>query len=286
MSASAFEIASPAAVGAVLFLYDVIVVCCARSSRGGGGSSLLSIVLGGGSRFITKHIERDDPQTSVLAVQALRNVLLVAIFVGGIAFQAFQASATALTAPTATPFDVARLLLLSTALLGSFLNFALVIRVTAHLGYLLGSAKGATGPVPAACYALIRSSMVHFSLGFRCVYASVPFAYGAAGPLALAIAGALMFLFQLYADYFLISTSAAEDGAAATPGTGTEQLGEAAGGLAAAAAAAATAKATPAALSVVVEMAPGQRQPLLALATPPGAAAPDTVFAADADKKK
>lgn len=220
-----FSIVAIASVGALAIAYNVAVVTRARG--GGDRRSLHAVMIDGGASFIAKHLEKDDAATSVLAVQSLRNTILVAIFIGGIAFQAFQTAAAAAGA-AADSVSSARSLVFSAFLLGSFLNFALVIRAASHLAYIMGGARyAATGvgdaivleegrgrgspatPPPtsrdaaALCGSLMRALSLHFSLGFRCLYSSVPFAYAASGPVALVISGGLMLAFLLYADFAL-----------------------------------------------------------------------------------
>ena len=217
-----FSIVAIASVGALAIAYNVAVVTRARGD--GDGRSLHAVMIDGGASFIAKHLEKDDAATSVLAVQSLRNTILVAIFIGGIAFQAFQTAAAAAGA-AADSVSSARSLVFSAFLLGSFLNFALVIRAASHLAYIMGGARyAATGvgdaivleegrgrgspatpsrDAAALCGSLMRALSLHFSLGFRCLYSSVPFAYAASGPVALVISGGLMLAFLLYADFAL-----------------------------------------------------------------------------------
>jgi Protein of unknown function, DUF599 len=227
MPDTAFSAISIAAVGVVAIVYNVGVVLRARRS---GGRSLHAVMIDGGAAFISKHLEKDDAATSVLAVQSLRNTILVAIFIGGIAFQSFQAAAAAAGA-AADAVATARTLVLSAFLLGSFLNFALVIRAASHLAYIMGGARHAAAgggtleegrsaaPVPMPysratallCGSLMRALSLHFSLGFRCLYSSVPFAYAAAGPVALIISGGLMLGFLVYADFAMHADARALD---------------------------------------------------------------------------
>lgn len=221
----AFSIVVLAAVGAVFIAYNVTVV--ARAHGGGGAAALHAVILESGSAFIAKHLEKDDAATSTLAVQSLRNTVLVAIFIGGIAFQAFQVSAAAAGA-AGDAAAAARLLILSAFLLASFLNFALVIRAASHLAYVLGGARHAAAAAAAGtdgsaaeegrgaaaaaaarhsrtvaslCRSLMRGLSLHFSLGFRCLYASVPYSFAAAGPVALVVAAGGMLAFLAYADF-------------------------------------------------------------------------------------
>jgi hypothetical protein len=226
----AFSIAAITAVGVIAIFYNVAVVFRARG--GSDGRSLHAVIIDGGASFIAKHLEKDDAATSVLAVQSLRNTILVAIFIGGIAFQAFQ-TAAATAGAAADAVSSARSLVFSAFLLGSFLNFALVIRAASHLAYILGGARyaaagagdaleegrgvGAAPPPPfsrdaaALCGSLMRALSLHFSLGFRCLYSSVPFAYAASGPVALVISGGAMLSFLIYADFALHAGARALD---------------------------------------------------------------------------
>ncbi len=222
---AAFSIAALATVGAANVAYNMGVVARARARCSAGRAALHAVVVDGGAAFVSKHLAHDDAATAVLAVQTLRNTVLVAIFIGGIAFQAFQVAAGAAGAASAAgdAVEAARTLVLAAFLLGSFLNFALVIRAASHLAYIMGGARHAVagdaleegrGAAPTAaasapysraatllCGALMRALTLHFSLGFRCLYSSVPFTFAAAGPVALVVSGGLMLAFAVYADF-------------------------------------------------------------------------------------
>jgi hypothetical protein len=236
-SSSAFNIGAIVIVGTLNIVYNAVILFQSRGC-GGNHNSLHAVVVNGGMAFIQKHLEKDDPASAVLAVQSLRNTVLVSIFIGGIAFQSFQTAAAASAAVSNDSVASARTLVLSVFLLSSFLNFALVIRAASHLAYIMGSASALPPPPPprapssvvsssleegrsgvlsaeastsravhlsrtAASFSasLMRALTLHFSLGFRCLYASVPFAYAAAGPIPLVVSASLMFLFLFYADF-------------------------------------------------------------------------------------
>lgn len=87
--------------------------------------------------WVLKHKEKSDPASATLAVQTIRNTILVAVFVGGNAFTSAFSFAN-----TYSPDDVvqqARSIILAALLFSSFLCWALVIRFSAHLGYLVGT---------------------------------------------------------------------------------------------------------------------------------------------------
>ena len=227
MPSSLFEIISLSIVASFLILYNLLVV---TFSRGAFSRSLHSLVLASTAAFIRKHLSSTDTNSDLLAVQSLRNTVLVAIFIGGIAFQAFQSAATA-AADASTSTAAARNLILCSFLLCSFLNFALVIRAASHLSFMIGAAPptpqaaaagGAAdaeeggGGAPAAadsqtaafaarfdvlCLSLMDAMSLNFSLGFRCLYASVPFTYASSGPTALCVSGGVILLFLVYADF-------------------------------------------------------------------------------------
>lgn len=218
---SLFEIIALSVTASILILYNLLVV---SFSRGAFSRSLHSLVLASTAAFIRKHLSSSDPSADLLAVQSLRNTALVAIFIGGIAFQAFQTAATA-AAEASSPVAASRNLILASFLLCSFLNFALVIRAASHLSFMIGAAPvvpqvvargGAAdvgggdevGPEAAfslrfnvLCLSLMEAMSLHFSLGFRCLYASVPFTYASSGPTALCISGGVMLAFLFYSDF-------------------------------------------------------------------------------------
>lgn len=226
MSSPLYEIIALSVTGSLFLLYNIFVV---TFSRGAFSRSLHSLVLASSAAFIQKHLDSADTNSDLLAVQSLRNTVLVAIFIGGIAFQAFESAATA-AAGAPTPTAAARSLILASFLCLSFLNFALVIRASSHLAYMIGAAPPAAAAAAAAdggaadveegggvapvaqtaafaarfdvlCLSLMNALSLHFSLGFRCLYASVPFTYASSGPTALCVSGACMLAFLIYSDF-------------------------------------------------------------------------------------
>ena len=211
-----------AALGAcagVLFLYNVLVLALRRASG-------LTLMLQSGRQWTHKHVSGRSATDVTLAVQTLRNTVLVATFVGTLSFTVAGATlGAAAAADGAAPR--ARAVLQAALLTGSFLNFALVIRCAAHAGYLIGSltaqpqaaaaaeqsraAEEGEGAARADAPAdplhevttLLHMQAVHFSLGFRFFYTSIPFAFAVVGTEALIIATCAIVAFLVYIDHAL-----------------------------------------------------------------------------------
>ena len=90
-----------------------------------------------------KHSEHGDPATVTLAVQTLRNGLIVAIFVGGAALSSSAAMLNTFdNTHRLTPLSVPMMIrsgLISSLLMLSFLNWTLVIRYNNHSGFIIGA---------------------------------------------------------------------------------------------------------------------------------------------------
>ena len=95
-----------------------------------------------------KHAEQQDPASVTLAVQTMRNSIIVAIFVGGAALQAgtqilnFGEQYTyQVGRPDTFPSMplMVRAGIIATLLIMSFLNWALVIRYNNHAGFMIGA---------------------------------------------------------------------------------------------------------------------------------------------------
>ena len=205
-----------AALGAcacVLLLYNVLALALRRASG-------LTLILQSGRAWTHKHVSGRSAPDVTLAIQTLRNTVLVATFVGTLSFTVAMATlGAAAAADGAAPR--ARALLQAALLTGSFLNFALVIRCAAHAGYLIGSVPAqpleaaeegegegaAVSPHPQApadplheVTTLLHMQALHFSLGFRFFYTSIPFAFAVAGAEALIAATCLVLAFLVYID--------------------------------------------------------------------------------------
>lgn len=102
------------------------------------GKLQLSFNMRNVAHWLHKHKEKSDPQTTTLAIQTLRNTIMVGIFVGGNALN-FAYNVTASYDPDYSKRMQARSIILAILLFASFLCWANVIRHASHLGYLIGT---------------------------------------------------------------------------------------------------------------------------------------------------
>ena len=222
--------------------------------------------------WMAKHQEVADAPTVTLAIQTLRNTILVAIFVGGASFQYGFTYLNNYYMEESMQVKI-RSLILATLLMISFLCWATVIRCASHLGYFVGALKfrekephitaqspaiirqpsmlditsvedgseveqarniagrmeetaginNSTGTAAVRlkestssisdkelpdtlieCRALIKLVLWSFSLGFRFMFVSIPFAFYAAGPEALLISTGLILLFLYQVDHVVL----------------------------------------------------------------------------------
>jgi hypothetical protein len=211
--------ASLGACAGVLVMYNVLALALRRASG-------LTLMLASGRQWTHKHVSGRSATDVTLAVQTLRNTVLVATFVGTLSFTVAGATlGAAAAADGAAPR--ARAVLQAALLTGSFLNFALVIRCAAHAGYLIGSLTAQPQAAAAAeqsraaeegegaeradapadplheVTTLLHMQAVHFSLGFRFFYTSIPFAFAVVGTEALIIATCAIVAFLVYIDHAL-----------------------------------------------------------------------------------
>jgi hypothetical protein len=100
------------------------------------GRSLDTAVL-----WAQKHAEVADAGSVVLAVQTLRNVIVVAIFVGGAALQVAISGLENkdMNWSSNEDIDKVRTLIKSVLLICSFLNWSMVIRYASHAGFMVGA---------------------------------------------------------------------------------------------------------------------------------------------------
>jgi hypothetical protein len=124
------------------FIYNVFIysyVCKA----GCGKSTVFTVepqvskVMQNSFHWARKHQNKEDAASVTLAVQTLRNTILVAIFVGGSAINlglSFTDGFDTLTLP-----ERIRAIILSVLCFCSFLCWVLVIRFSSQLGYLIGT---------------------------------------------------------------------------------------------------------------------------------------------------
>ena len=201
------------ACAGVLLLYNALALALRRASG-------LNLMLQTGRQWTQKHMSGRSAPDVTLAVQTLRNTVLVATFVGTLSFTVTTATLSAVAGIDDAPARV-RALLHAALLCGSFLNFALVIRCAAYAGYLIGAfpapadaaaaqqqgaeegcagAAAAAAAPPAEVATLLQMQAVHFSLGFRFMYCSIPFAFAAVGAEALIVSTFMMICFLGYID--------------------------------------------------------------------------------------
>lgn len=89
--------------------------------------------------WVQKHGEKPDAPTVTLAVQTLRNTILVAVFIGGSSLTAAVSALDILTRPVVTPQLLTRQLLIASLLFLSFLNWTQVLRYAHHVGFFVGT---------------------------------------------------------------------------------------------------------------------------------------------------
>jgi hypothetical protein len=232
-------------VGAgLLLVYNVLAYALKQTG--------LRLALRANPAWARRHLDEAGAAETTLAIQTLRNTVLVATFVGTLVFG--QAVLALNTVGLGTPpQEKARVVLQAALQVAAFLSFASVIRTAQHIGYLLGgvhelqksvgaarkaaaapadaAAAGAAAPPPCAATAaaataaaaaegqtnaddeesaaevedgvlnLVRTQAWAFSLGFRFLYCSLPFAFGVAGAAILIVAAVLILGFLVYIDH-------------------------------------------------------------------------------------
>mmetsp|Transcript_6931 Transcript_6931/g.10287 ORF Transcript_6931/g.10287 Transcript_6931/m.10287 type:complete len:264 (+) Transcript_6931:34-825(+) len=88
--------------------------------------------------WLRKHRQKGDAPTVTLAVQTLRNTILISIFIGGYALQTAIATINTDTS-TADVYAKFRVIIIAAFSFSSFLSWASVIRIASNLGYLIGT---------------------------------------------------------------------------------------------------------------------------------------------------
>ena len=236
-------------VGAgLLLVYNVLAYALQQTG--------LRLALRANPAWARRHLDEAGAAETTLAVQTLRNTVLVATFVGTLVFgQAVLALNTVVLGTP--PQEKARVVLQAAQQVAAVLSFASVIRTAQHIGYLLGgvhelqkrvgarkaaaapasaaapvaapppfaaAAAAAAAPAAAAATAaaadaetdadeesaadfedgvlnLVRTQAWAFSLGFRFLYCSLPFAFGVAGAAVLLVAAVIILGFLVYIDH-------------------------------------------------------------------------------------
>ena len=87
--------------------------------------------------WLEKHAEKSDPASVTLAIQTLRNTILVSTFIGTITFQTAVSIIGKYSSQT-SDIDKVQVLITSICLFLSFLCWTSVIRCASHLGYQTG----------------------------------------------------------------------------------------------------------------------------------------------------
>ena len=158
-----------------------------------------------------------DPQSVTLAIQTLRNTILVAIFIGGFSFQyAFETLNSLDT--SSSKWQICRAAIVSALLFCSFLCWANVIRCASHLGYYIGTLGvdpevavqiedgiAAVGTEDSwdkgeEANQLLSTAFKCFSFGFRFLFISIPFMFFNIGPLALVVSTFMLLVFLFVID--------------------------------------------------------------------------------------
>ncbi len=232
------------------------------------GTVPFTIHLVNSEMWIRKHKDASDSQTTVLAIQTLRNTLTVGVFAGGNAIKIATDFANDYKDLEGQRWKV-RSSILMIVLFCSFICWVNVIRLGSTLGYLIGTMQyseklrtdalteerrlsfvsdldSETGSVVSASSThkdvstskkrksnksskskaptieriasgdltsddipnvfkeasnMVQSMTMFFSLGFRLMFISIPFAFYAAGPLALVVSAGCLMLFLPFYDH-------------------------------------------------------------------------------------
>jgi hypothetical protein len=96
--------------------------------------------------WLERHLKKEDPPSVTLAIQTIRNTIIVAVFVGGYAINFAFYYMNSIYLYSDLPYQM-RSIILAIFLFLSFLAWASVIRLASHLGYIIG-AKAMKPAVP------------------------------------------------------------------------------------------------------------------------------------------
>ena len=261
---STFELAAVCSTIAVfaayhLYLYIIKPQCL-------NGTVPFTIHMVNSEMWIKKHKEMFDSATTVLAIQTIRNTLMVGVFIGGNAINIAYDFANDYKDLVGQRWKV-RSMILMALLFSSFICWANVVRLGSTLGYMIGTMQYSeklrteaiaherrlspisdvgsdAGSVTSASdnnniemtttkkrrskkkkaptferiangevssdeipdifkegSNMVLSMTMFFSLGFRLMFISIPFAFYAAGPLALVISAGCLMIFLPFYDH-------------------------------------------------------------------------------------
>ena len=176
--------------------------------------------------WLVKHQEKIDAPSVTLAIQTIRNTILVAIFIGGQALVMGVTFVLNLEEHSSQRESVRRTIL-AILFISSFLCWASTIRAASHVGYLIGTLgyqlpetmigiDAESGPATAqaghtsalsdndkklaASEILMKDMFMSFSFGFRFLFFAVPFMFFVSGPIALVVATGVMLVFLFLWD--------------------------------------------------------------------------------------
>lgn len=134
MSLSNFEIISLSISIGLLVTYNVIIYASIPWQKKHIHSNhpiQLAINLNNSVNWLNNHKSYTDPASNTLAIQTLRNIILVAVFIGGISF---NLSISLLTNSTNNDVSTS---IISICLFISFLCWVMVIRMSSQLGFMI-----------------------------------------------------------------------------------------------------------------------------------------------------
>lgn len=130
-----------AAIGVTLFTFTVYLIC--YESRVHDAQTSMNTQTGRNfenmSLWVIKHNANPDAASVTLAVQTLRNTILVGVFVGGSSLTYAVGACDILTRQEVPPQLVCRQLIIGALLFISFLNWTQVIRFANHIGFYVGT---------------------------------------------------------------------------------------------------------------------------------------------------
>lgn len=132
---SNFDIIAIALSGSLMFIYNVFFFVSIPVHK----PTQLALNLVNSKHWIEKHKEKDDPQSTTLAVQTMRNTIMVAVFIGGYSLNFAYSIVGNYDAYNNSERNNVRAIILTVLLFASFLCWACVIRLASHLGYMVGT---------------------------------------------------------------------------------------------------------------------------------------------------
>ena len=148
LSDNIFSIISAIVCIVVLSAYTTYIIFCCALGRSDQRIQLRRNI-DNALIWVDKHASKPDAPNVTLAIQTLRNTILVAIFIGGASFQ-FAFNILSTENESTDMIKEFRNLVIAAYLFCSFLNWAFVIRCASHLGYRIGlsdTINSSTNPI-------------------------------------------------------------------------------------------------------------------------------------------